>query len=486
MEAKALMLEMYKAGKWNYEEQPKAFFTALFQKPPEQALKYLKSRGEQLVQTEKWDELSKQAHTKAFTVAKVMSADILQDIHNALVQAKSEGLSSDEFKSLLGYKLEKKGWSGSSPSRAAIIYRTNIQTAYSAQRYKEQSLLKEKYPYLRYLQVQRPTKGHDHSHYHNNVYRIDDPNIGVIYPPSRHGCICAMVQLSKEEVEALGLTVSKAPDGENQLSSINEWKPDVTKYVNGIRKQLKQDLAKVKQVSKEIKTGVPDKHDVKTQQDVETAYKNLFKEYYPNVKIQVEYNSAITFERYNNRLDHLKKLFSTYNVARFENQKAILRVMMTSNLSSYGWIRSSPTFVSEYNMGHKTDKAHSNEDRKTGRMFKSPINKEYEDVGTLYHEFGHVLFTYKFGTKYKLYKPNDPNGEAYYKAANYFKGLLTRYKREVKKGNNDVYMGDYSFTNVNEFIAEGFKEYKLLSNPSKYAKAIGEKLDELFKRKRAD
>jgi hypothetical protein len=46
----------------------------------------------------------------------------------------------------------------------------------------------------------------------------------------------------------------------------------------------------------------------------------------------------------------------------------------------------------------------------------------------------------------------------------------------------DVYLGDYARTNNNEFMAEAFTEYKLSSNPSKYAIQVGRIIDRYFKR----
>ena len=45
----------------------------------------------------------------------------------------------------------------------------------------------------------------------------------------------------------------------------------------------------------------------------------------------------------------------------------------------------------------------------------------------------------------------------------------------------NLQISQYATTNINEFIAEGFMEYKLNSNPSKYAKLIGETIDKYMK-----
>ncbi len=58
------------------------------------------------------------------------------------------------------------------------------------------------------------------------------------------------------------------------------------------------------------------------------------------------------------------------------------------------------------------------------------------------------------------------------------------YQKEIndpsKIGN--VFLGKYASTNDNEFLAEAFTEYKLSSNPSKYALEVGQLIDRYFKK----
>ena len=60
------------------------------------------------------------------------------------------------------------------------------------------------------------------------------------------------------------------------------------------------------------------------------------------------------------------------------------------------------------------------------------------------------------------------------------------YEKEIKSITDfskkyEVHLGEYASTKLEEFMAEGFAEYKLSSNPSKYALQIGKLIDESFK-----
>jgi hypothetical protein len=46
----------------------------------------------------------------------------------------------------------------------------------------------------------------------------------------------------------------------------------------------------------------------------------------------------------------------------------------------------------------------------------------------------------------------------------------------------NVFLGKYASANKNEFLAEAFTEYKLSSNPSKYALEVGRLIDRYFKK----
>ena len=70
------------------------------------------------------------------------------------------------------------------------------------------------------------------------------------------------------------------------------------------------------------------------------------------------------------------------------------------------------------------------------------------------------------------------------------KGIQKQYwqERDLLKSTQDVkqlnkiYLGKYSETNIDEFHAEAFMEYKLSANPSKYAKLVGKLIDKNFKK----
>ena len=64
----------------------------------------------------------------------------------------------------------------------------------------------------------------------------------------------------------------------------------------------------------------------------------------------------------------------------------------------------------------------------------------------------------------------------------YFKEINGYLSNKQRDKAADIYLGKYASSNVNEFMAEGWTEYKLSSKPSKYATKIGKLIDKYFKK----
>lgn len=194
--------------------------------PPEEAIKYFRAKGYKF--SWDWHELWQEAHIKAFTVAKAMRQDILQDIWDALDKALSEGTTLQEFKKNLTPMLQQNGWWGrkmigddegavevqlGSPHRLKTIFNVNIQTAYQSGHYKamtDPDVLMMR-PYFRYVAVNDSRTRPEHAEWHNTVLPADDPWWDTHYPPNGWNCRCTVVSMSKREIERDNLKIDKSP-----------------------------------------------------------------------------------------------------------------------------------------------------------------------------------------------------------------------------------------------------------------------------------
>jgi SPP1 gp7 family putative phage head morphogenesis protein len=224
---------------------------ALVQRTPEQALAYLQAKGNRL--SWNWWEMQRAAQARSFTVAKLARQDILADIRKAVEKALAEGKTERWFRGELEEVLRKKGWWGKqvdvdpitgdaqlyqagSYRRLETIYRTNMQTAYQAGRWKQFEENRERAPYLQYLAVRDSKTRPAHAALHGKVFHIDDPIWDIIYPPNGFNCRCRVRAMSLKEVQKRGLTVitgseiherdapGKPPVDKRTGETVTDWK----------------------------------------------------------------------------------------------------------------------------------------------------------------------------------------------------------------------------------------------------------------------
>lgn len=194
-----------------------------FSLPPEEAVKYFASKG----YTFSWDwwEVWQEAHDKAFTVAKVMRMDILQDIRAMVQKAIEEGITFEQFRKELEPRLKAKGWWGKqligdesggftvqlgSVWRLLTIYETNLQTAYMTGRYAAFMDNAAQRPYWQYVAVMDSRTRPEHAVLHGKVFRFDDPFWDVFYPPNGWRCRCRVRALSGKNLRERGLWPSES------------------------------------------------------------------------------------------------------------------------------------------------------------------------------------------------------------------------------------------------------------------------------------
>ena len=191
---------------------------------------------------------------------------------------------------------------------------------------------------------------------------------------------------------------------------------------------------------------------------------------------------SLSVEQYNQRLIQLEKLFNEYNFQNAMNLDSSINLLNKSSRGAYGWIKSARLNGSlrELNFGDLTDnylkRKFSNDSEKFLRRFKSTVDEKNINLATLVHEMGHVL------TRSSLRSEINFFNELKLIRREYQKEILAYIKQKNYKAYNDIYMGQYSGTNIDEFLAEGFTEYKLNSNPSKYARLIGDLIDNYYKK----
>jgi mRNA-degrading endonuclease toxin of MazEF toxin-antitoxin module len=226
-----------------------------------------------------------------------------------------------------------------------------------------------------------------------------------------------------------------------------------------------------------------------TKQDVENNISSIFTN---NSKLNVKKVTSsqnMTIDDLKKREDTLNKLTQDYKLSEAIDNNFGTTISFESKKNSFGYITSSRydgKVIFEANFGDRYDTSRSRPYDPNQRYFyraKSRVDEKNLDQSTTVHEFAHLIAlesqTKPFNAPPELVK--------YFKElkklrTGYRKELKEYYEKNDKEALNSFSLGDYANTNINEFMAESFTEYKLSSNPSKYAILVGKLIDKYFKK----
>lgn len=198
--------------------------------PPEQAVAYFRAKG--LRVSDSWREVWQEAHARAFTVAGVAREDALVDIRKTLDQALAEGKTFAQWRDQVDQALAGRGWIGRAgvdrdgefhggklaPHRLDTIFRTNMQTAYMAGRYRDMRENVEARPYWQYVAILDGRTRPAHRALNGRTFRHDDPFWRTFYPPNGFNCRCRARALAPDQVGD-GADQSPLSSSEGKLSS---------------------------------------------------------------------------------------------------------------------------------------------------------------------------------------------------------------------------------------------------------------------------
>lgn len=219
-----------------------------FNVQPERALGYFRAKG--LRASFSYADMIGEVHDHAFTVAKMMDVDMLAQVRASLDSALANGTSFKDWAKDLKPVLVSGGWWGErdmvdpltgetvqaqlgSPWRLETIFRTNMQTAYAAQAWEEIASQSDLAPFLMYDAVDDFRTRPQHRAWDGKVLLTTDPWWETHYPPNGWNCRCGAIQLSADQLSAMGLSPTPAPkDGSYRWS--NPRTGIVTSVPNGI------------------------------------------------------------------------------------------------------------------------------------------------------------------------------------------------------------------------------------------------------------
>ncbi|MBS9777181.1 MAG: minor capsid protein [Gammaproteobacteria bacterium] len=204
------------------------------------------------ISTKNYRDITSAEHAKVFTVANITNLDMLNDLKSSLDDAIASGKPFNAWKKELFNTLKRKGWLQKVAGKTEIfdpstgehfmgghrlqrIYRTNMQSAYSAQQYQHYIANIDNRPYWRYDAVGDSRTRPSHSALNGLVYRYDDPFWSSHYPPNGYNCRCSVTPLAERDIKRGTIDVAKTADEDVVTVDKIINKHGDTVPVNGVR-----------------------------------------------------------------------------------------------------------------------------------------------------------------------------------------------------------------------------------------------------------
>ncbi len=186
-------------------------------KPFAEAIRLFKER--QVLERDKFEQLTAAAKRRAFTVARLARQELLVAAHAELSRqiesSPATGPKLGDFKKFVAERLETAGWTPANPSHVETIYRTNVVGAYSAGRHAEmtQPEVLQARPYWQWFSVRDDRARATHRAAHGTLLPADHDFWQRAFPPAGYNCRCRVVSRSQRWFEANGGASSAVPDG---------------------------------------------------------------------------------------------------------------------------------------------------------------------------------------------------------------------------------------------------------------------------------
>jgi hypothetical protein len=187
--------------------------------PPKEALAYFKAKN--IKPGFAYQDVWREEHATAFTVAKAMKLDVLESIQDALHQALAEGRTFQQFRADLTPTLQQLGWWGKqvqtdpmtgeaksvqlgSPRRLKTIYDVNTRVARAAGQWQRIQRNIKTHPILEYLLG--PSEHHrvQHAAWAGTRLPADHPWWLTHATPNGYGCKCHIRAMTEAEADSLG------------------------------------------------------------------------------------------------------------------------------------------------------------------------------------------------------------------------------------------------------------------------------------------
>ena len=217
--------------------------SAMFRRPFKEQVAYF--RQKQSLPTNRWDDLWRDEHDKAFVVAGATKADLLADLRAVVDDAITNGQSLGAFRQQFREIVAKRGWTGwtgegtkaGTAWRTRVIYKTNMDTSYMAGRWQQMTdpdVVRAR-PYWRYVHNTVENPRIQHQRWDGLMLPAGDPWFHTHWPPNGWGCNCGVETMSRRQLERSGRTGPDTAPSDGTAEHVNDRTGDLTEVPKGVQ-----------------------------------------------------------------------------------------------------------------------------------------------------------------------------------------------------------------------------------------------------------
>ena len=170
---------------------------------PREALGFFRQR---IAMTRKaFNRLQARYREVAFTVAKVESVAVIEQIQGVLEDVLESGQTQAVFARRVNELMKARGLSPLNPYHVETVFQTNTNSAYNTGRASQmlQPDVRRALPYWRYLTVLDSRVREKHRALHGFLARFDDAVWKRIFPPNGFRCRCTVVAVTRARAAGL-------------------------------------------------------------------------------------------------------------------------------------------------------------------------------------------------------------------------------------------------------------------------------------------
>jgi hypothetical protein len=193
------------------------------------------------IRKEEWEELEARAQRRAFTVAEVANLDVINGVWKALDRSIEKGEDFAKFKKRVSKALTEE-WGQPRPGRVENIFRTNVQMAYQAGRWRQAQVpaIQAAKPYgMLSTIVDESSSEWCGAKLNRVVLPLRHPWFKTNWPPRHYQCRTTVILLTERQATAIGITANPPnvppQQGFGLIPTAEEWAPDVSDYPAPLR-----------------------------------------------------------------------------------------------------------------------------------------------------------------------------------------------------------------------------------------------------------